>query len=86
MSSSNSEELDYYSKDFTRGLEKKRRLNSTGEDCYLDEYGQVTRDEDKIIAAQAIWKERVYSPPGTLFAARGTMYRKALESFRSDAK
>lgn len=61
---------------FVRGLEKRRRMNRTGEDVWLLQDGKVVRDEDKIIAAQRIWKERVYSPPGTIFGPRGKMYRK----------
>jgi len=64
--------------DFARGLEKRRKLNKTGENCYLDSEGHVTRDEDKIIACQRSWKERAYAPPGTPFAPRGYMYRKTM--------
>jgi len=67
--------------EFTRGLEKRRRLNKTGENCYLDSDGFVTRDEDKIIACQRVWKERAYAPPGTPFAPRGYMYRKTKREF-----
>ena len=72
-----------FCKDFSRYLEKKRRLNPTGENCYMDKRGWITRDEDKIIAAQRIWKDRVYSPPGTPFEKRGYMYRKTMENFVS---
>lgn len=67
--------------EFSRGLEKRPRINETGEDCYLHEDGSVTRDEDKIIKVQRIWKERVYSPPGTVFGPRGKMYQKCLLDF-----
>jgi hypothetical protein len=65
--------------DFDRDLEKRRRLNRTGEDCYLDTSGRVSRDEDKVIAVQRIWKESVYAPDGL-------MYRKALESFSNQQR
>ena len=54
---------------------KKRRLNSLGEDAYLFSDGTVKRDEDSIVAAQRIWRERAYLP-GT-----GVMYLKGLERF-----
>jgi len=63
--------------DFQRALEKRRRLNPLGQDVKLESDGAVIRDEDKIIAIQRLWKERVYAPPGTLFAKRGTMYLRA---------
>jgi hypothetical protein len=56
-------------------LRKKRRLNSLGEDVYLFPDGSVKRDEDSIVAAQRIWRERAYLP-GT-----GVMYLKGLERF-----
>jgi len=68
---------------FERGMEKRRRLNAVGEACYLRPDGTVTRDEDKIIAAQRIWRERVYSPPGTLFEKRGKMYKHTLEDWKT---
>jgi hypothetical protein len=54
---------------------KKRRLNSLGEDVYLFPDGSVKRDEDSIVAAQRIWRERAYLP------GRGVMYLKGLERF-----
>ena len=71
--------------DFSRGLEKRRRMNPPCQNCYLDSSGQVTRDEDKIIAAQRIWKERAYAPPGELFAKRGYMYIKTFKSFKNNS-
>ena len=56
---------------------KKIRLNSLGEDVHLFPDGSVKRDEDSIIAAQRIWRERAYAP-GT-----GVMYLKAFESFNA---
>ena len=56
---------------------KKRRLNSLGEDVHLFPDGSVKCDEDSIIAAQRIWRERAYLP-GT-----GVMYLKAFESFNA---
>ena len=65
----------YVTVDFERPLEKRRRINPMGEDCYLTPYGWVNRDEDKIIKAQRIWKERAYAPPG------GYMYKKTFKNF-----
>lgn len=54
---------------------KKRRLNPLGEDAYLcPACGRVERDEDKIIAAQRIWRHEYYKPGGKGFL-------KAFESF-----
>ena len=72
---------DYWANDFNKDLDKKRRLNPIGDNCYMDKYGWVTRDEDKIIKAQQIWKERAYAPPGTLFYKRGYMYNKTFKNF-----
>jgi hypothetical protein len=58
---------DEWSPEFTRPGEKKRRLNRPGEDCHLFPDGSVTRDEDKIVAAQRIWKERAYAPGGKMY-------------------
>jgi hypothetical protein len=55
--------------------EKKRRLNSRCENVYLLPDGSVKREEDAIINAQRIWRERAYAP-GT-----GIMYKKGLERF-----
>jgi hypothetical protein len=56
---------------------KKRRMNSLGEDVHLFPDGSVKREEDSIIAAQRIWRERAYAP-GT-----GVMYFKGLERFNA---
>ena len=54
---------------------KKRRPNPTGQDVHLCSVtGHVTRDEDKIVAAQRIWKREYYKPGGKGFA-------KAFESY-----
>jgi hypothetical protein len=53
---------------------KKRRLNSTGENVFLHPDGSVEREEDKIIAAQRIWRHEYYKPDGKGFL-------KAFESF-----
>ena len=55
-------------------VSKKRRLNTTGENVYLRPDGSIERDEDKIIAAQRIWKHEYYKPDGKGFL-------KAFESF-----
>jgi len=57
--------------------EKRRRLNQNGENVYLLPDGSVRREEDAIINAQRIWKERAYAP------VTGVMYKKCLESFTS---
>lgn len=74
-----------WSVDFNRDGEKKRRLNSVGENVYLLPDGTVKREEDLVIKVQQIWRERAYAPPGTLFERRGVMYRKSLESFIKQA-
>jgi len=71
----------YFSADFMRAGEKKRRLNPPFTNVYLHPDGSVTREEDSIIAVQRIWRERAWAPPGTPFARRGVMYRKYLEDF-----
>jgi hypothetical protein len=57
--------------------QKKRRMNSLGEDVHLFPDGSVKRDEDSIIAAQRIWRERAYAP------VTGVMYLKGLERFNA---
>ena len=54
---------------------KKRRLNSTGENVFLRADGSVEREEDKIIAAQRIWRHEYYKPDGKGFL-------KAFASFK----
>ena len=56
-------------KDFELGkIEKKRRLNPTGENVFLQADGwSITKDEDKIIAVQRIWKHEYYKPDGKGF-------------------
>lgn len=56
-------------KDFELGkIEKKRRLNPTGENVFLDANGwSITKDEDKIVAVQRIWKHEYYKPDGKGF-------------------
>ena len=58
---------------------KKIRLNSLGEDVHLFPDGSVKREEDSIIAAQRIWRERAYVP------ATGVMYLKGLARFNAAA-
>jgi hypothetical protein len=38
--------------------------NPIGEDVYLNPDGTITKDEDKIIAAQRIFKHNYYKPDG----------------------
>lgn len=54
---------------------KKRKLNPTGENVYLLSDGTLRKDEDHIVAAQRIWKERAYAP------TTGVMYKKVYENF-----
>jgi len=68
----------------SRDLEKRPKKNRLGEDVYLLPDGRIVRDEDKIIAAQQIWRERSYAPPESLFEKRGYMYRYALKSWIKD--
>jgi hypothetical protein len=65
-------------KDFTLGkIVKKRRLNPTGENVFLRPDGwSITKDEDKIIAVQRIWKHEYYKPDGKGFL-------KSLEAFKT---
>ena len=65
-------------KDFELGkIEKKRRLNSTGENVFLQADGwSITKDEDKIVAVQRIWKHEYYKPGGKGFL-------KAIESYNA---
>jgi hypothetical protein len=64
-----------FSDDFKRPLEKRRKFNGTGEDCYLCPDGRVVCDEAKIVAAQRIWKDIAYAPDGK-------MYKLGLERWR----
>lgn len=54
---------------------KKRCLNPVGEDIYLNSDGTISRDEDKIIAAQRIFLHNYYKPGG-----KGA--EKALEKYK----
>lgn len=65
-------------KDFELGkIEKKRRLNSTGENVFLQADGwSITKDEDKIVAIQRIWKHEYYKPGGKGFL-------KSLEAYNA---
>ena len=56
---------------------KKHRVNPTGEDVFLCADGwSITKDEDKIIAVQRIFKHEYYKPGG-----KG--YLKGLAQFES---
>lgn len=48
-------------------LLKKRRTNPLGEDVYLYIDGSISRDEDKIVAAQRIWLHHAYKPGGKMY-------------------
>ena len=67
-------------------MTKHRKTNPIGENVYLLPDGSIKRDEDAIIAVQRLWRERVYAPPGTLFAPRGRMYKKCLEHWNANLK
>jgi hypothetical protein len=71
----------FWNEEFSKSLEKKRRINTTGENVHLLPDGSIQREEDAIIAAQRIWRERAYAPPGTIFEKRGYFYRKIEKSF-----
>lgn len=43
---------------------KYHKLNPVGEDVHLNPDGTITKDEDKIIAAQRIFKHNYYKPDG----------------------
>lgn len=47
---------------------KKRRMNPTGENAYIEPNGDVLLDEDKIIAAQRIFLDAHYRPGGVGYA------------------
>ena len=66
-------------KDFELGkIQKKRRLNPTGENVFLAADGwSITKDDDKIVAIQRIWKHEYYKPE-----CRG--FIKTLEHFNLD--
>jgi len=57
-------------------VRKYQKPNPVGEDAYLEPDGTVTLDEDKIVAAQRIFKHNYYKPDG-----RGA--RKTLEKYMS---
>ena len=65
-------------KDFELGkIEKKRRLNSTGENVFLQADGwSITKEEDKIVAVQRRWKHEYYKPDGKGFL-------KAIKSYNA---
>jgi hypothetical protein len=54
---------------------KKRRLNPPCQNVYLKPDGSVEREEDKIIAAQRIFRHNYYKPDG-----KG--YQKVMASFK----
>ena len=56
-------------KDFELGkIEKKRRLNPTGQNVFLAADGwSITKEEDKIVVIQRIWKHEYYKPNGKGF-------------------
>jgi hypothetical protein len=43
---------------------KYRKINPVGEDVYLNPDGTITKDEDKIIAVQRIFKHNYYKSGG----------------------
>lgn len=47
---------------------KKPRLNPVGENVFLHADGwSITKDEDKIVAVQRLWKHEYYRPQGRGF-------------------
>ena len=65
-------------KDFELGkVVKKPRLNPTGENVFLAADGwSITKDEDKIVAIQRLWKHEYYKPDGKGFL-------RSLESYNA---
>ena len=65
-------------KDFTLGkIVKKSRPNPTGENVFRCADGwSITKDEDKIIAVQRLWKHEYYKPDGKGFL-------KAFDEFKT---
>ena len=61
--------------DFRQKDVKRRKLNPPYQNVYLNPDGSVDREEDKIIAAQRIFRDYYYQPGG-----KG--YQKAMESFK----
>jgi hypothetical protein len=64
--------MDFFgvSNDFEEGkVLKYQRANPIGEDVYLNPDGTITRDEDKIIKAQRIFKHNYYKLGGPWFKA-----------------
>jgi len=59
--------------EFIRDLEKRPRKNPLGENVYIVD-GKIVRQEDAILVAQRIWRERAYAPGGK-------MYLKTFEHF-----
>jgi hypothetical protein len=49
---------------------KKRKLNNTGENLYLNSDCSIERDEDKIIAAQRLWLHNAYKPDGLMYRVK----------------
>jgi hypothetical protein len=65
----------YSEKDAELGkVVKKRKVNPIGENVFLRPDGSIEREEDKIIAAQRIFKHEYYRPGGPGFL-------KGLKSF-----
>lgn len=61
--------------DWQLGKEVKRaKLNPVGDDIYLNPDGTITRDEDKIIRAQQIFKHNYYKPDGKWAVKTMTKY------------
>jgi hypothetical protein len=60
------DDVFYSAPDYTMGkVLKYRRPNPLGEDIYLGPDGKtITKDEDKIISAQRIFKHNYYKPGG----------------------
>lgn len=63
------------SPDWQLGKDVKRlKLNPVGEDIYLNPDGSISRDEDKIIRVQQIFKHNYYKPDGKWAAKTLTKY------------
>lgn len=54
---------------------KYQKPNPIGEDIYLNPDGSITKDEDKIIGAQRIFKHNYYKPDGKWAAKNLSKYQ-----------
>ena len=70
----------WFDDDFIRPLEKRRRINKTGENVYLLSDGTVQREEDTITAVQRLWKHLAYRPDGIMYNKLKEGWNKVISS------